>query len=482
MGRDLQPPLRRESLPGEPGVGRDYPPPFAPPDPATAWLFSLNRFGIRPGLARIEGLLEDLGRPERHLRTIVVAGTNGKGSTTHLLATLLRSAGHRVATFTSPHLLEVYERIQVDGRPLAREHFAELLAQLRPQVERRAASWFETLTAVAVQVARESGVDFLCCEAGLGGRLDATNALPAVATLLTTVALDHQQILGETRAEIAAEKLGLLKAGAPFFCGVDAELRDQAFAAAVAAGAPAYFLDELARWETSPGPWTLTLSEREIARLPDPVHPGLRRNVALALLALTELERRGVLRAPAEPAAALAEAFLPGRFQLVLRTPDWLMDTGHNEQALTQAVTTFLRRPCAGRRILLFGGVRDKDLPASMGEVLRRCDAVLAAPVSLPRSRGPEELAALLAGWGLPVAPRARALAGVRSDLGQALGELAASLAPDDAVLVTGSCFLVAEVLYRLGYRDLATTRPPRAAAEVLRRMASPGGPAAGAA
>ncbi|MFO7654261.1 MAG: cyanophycin synthetase [Candidatus Krumholzibacteriia bacterium] len=461
-------------------MGCDYPPPFAPHDDATAWLFSLNRFGIRPGLTRIEGLLSDLDHPERAVRSLVVAGTNGKGSTTRLLAGLLQAAGYRVATYTSPHLLRVYERIQVDGVPVDPADFAARVLAVRPLVERRGASWFEALTALAVAIARDADVDFLCCETGLGGRLDATNALPAVATLLTSVGLDHQQILGTTREAIAAEKLGLLKRGTPFFCAVDAELRPQAFRAAVAAGAPAHFLDELAAWDAAPGPWELVMRERRLRELPDPGAPVLRRNAALALLTLAELERRGELRLPADPAAALRGVLLPGRHQLVLREPDWIFDTAHNGEALEAALGAFLSRPARGRRLVLFGSMRDKELPERVGELLGRCDGVLAAPVSLPRSRSDEELARLFAGWGL-AADAAVALRGVRADAGRALGELAAHLQPDDTVLVTGSCFLVGEVLYRLGYATLEETHPPQAAAPVLARLAA-GRPAAGAA
>ena len=446
--------------PGEAGIGRDYPPPFRALDEATAWLFDLNRFGIRPGLERIEGLLGDLGHPERELRTLVIAGTNGKGSTTTIVAALLQAAGYRVATFTSPHLLQVYERIRVDGRPIAAERFARMVTAIRPSVQRHAASWFETLTALAVACAHEDEVDFLCCETGLGGRLDATNILPAVATLLTTVDLAHQHILGETRNEIAAEKLGLLKPDVPLFCGVDDDLRQQIFAAAVTAGAPCHFLNELSRIETDGANWNLHLRERTIADLPHLASPVLDRNAALALLSLAELEARDLLRLPADPAAALRQTFLPGRSQLVLERPDWIFDTAHNTQALCAALEAFLARPCRGRRLVLFGGMRDKEVAAPVGQALRACAEVIATPVSLPRSRNADELGELLA---------AHELRGeVAADPARALSGLARRLTAEDAVLVTGSGFLVAEVLYRLGFAAIDETRQPEPAAPRL--------------
>ncbi|MCB1182101.1 hypothetical protein KDM41_01625 [bacterium] len=477
-GDPAAPVLPRGSHPGEPGVGVDLPPPFAARDEATRWLFSLNRFGIRPGLQRIEGLLEDLGHPERDLRTVVVAGTNGKGSTTRIVATLLQAAGHRVATYTSPHLLNVYERIRLDDRSVDPDDFARRVAAIRPLTEKHAASWFETLTALALQIARDAGAEWFCCEAGLGGRLDASNALPAVATLLTTVGLDHQRILGETRAEIAAEKLGLLKRGVPLFAGLDAELRGQAFTAAVTAGSPCFFLDELARWPED-GPrdvtWELTLRDRVYGDLPDPGTPVMRRNVALALLALTELEAaRGAALLPGDVAGALGNLFLPGRYQRVLRAPDWLFDTAHNAQALGNALATFAAEPCAGRRVVLFGAMYDKDLDLPTSRRLAAADHVFAVPVSLPRSRTPDELRAVLAGAGIAAAPADAPWSApgvVFGDMGAGLTALAAGLTPDDRVLVTGSCFTVAEVLHRLGWDDLDATRTALPAGPVLARL-----------
>ncbi len=455
--------------PGEPGVYAAAGPPYAPEDPGLRWLFDLNRFGIQPGLERIRALLEALDHPESGLRTIVVAGTNGKGSTTRLLAALLGAAGHRVGCYTSPHLLRVEERLEIGGRACDAERFAAAAGRLRPAIERLGASWFEALTAIALELCREAGVDVLCCEAGLGGRLDATNALPAVATVLTSVALDHQEILGATLPEIAAEKLGLLKRGAPLFCAVGPDLRPQVFAAAVAAGCPVYFLEEQVAIAEREDTWDLVTRRGVTPGLPRPATPWLRRNAALALLCLEELAAAGIVAGPPSPGAVLAGAFLPGRFQRLLARPDWLLDSAHNVEALSAALTAFLERPCRGRRAVLFGSLRDKQLDAPVGDLLRRCDRVVAAPLRLPRSRSREELATLLGGWdvGGVAGPETAA------DCGEAIA-LLATAAADDAVLVTGSGFLVAEVLHRLGYRDLEQTRAARPAGDVLARALAP--------
>jgi len=449
---------------GEPGVGPDLSPPFTAEDDITRWLFSLNRFGIRPGLRRINALLEELDHPESQVSTLVVAGTNGKGSTTRILAGLLRAAGYRVACFTSPHLLRVYERLSINDRPCDPALFATEVKKLQPAVERHGASWFETLTALALDICRAAEVDYLCCEVGLGGRLDATNALPAEATLLTTVARDHCRILGDSLAEIAAEKLGLLKRKVPLFCGVAESLRTQVFTAAVEAGAPCFFLDELAEWETGGGRWTLRTRRREIPDLPDLQSPVLRRNFALAWLCLEELAATRSVRLPTDPATALAAVFLPGRFQQVLHDPDWIFDTAHNEEALLACLDGFLARPVSSRRFVLFSSMHNKELGPAVGGRLRACDEIVAAPVRLPRSRNRDELSALLGAWRLPTTE----LSPVQTDSTAAIKLLARKLTPEDTVLVTGSGFLVAETLYRLGYSDIEQTRHGSAAADRL--------------
>jgi dihydrofolate synthase/folylpolyglutamate synthase len=451
-------------------------------DDPTRWLFSLNRFGIRPGLVRIQGLLADLGHPEEKLRTLVVAGTNGKGSTTLILAHLLQAAGHKVATYTSPHLLKVHERILIADRPVDPADFAARVEAIKPLVEKHGASWFETLTALAVQFAQEEKVDFLCCETGLGGRLDASNALPSVATLLTTVGLDHQRILGDSLAEIAAEKLGLLKPGVPLFCGVAEELRPQVFGAAVRAGSPCHFLDELARWpdpdlDKTGGIWSLALREKLFPDLPDPGTVTMRRNVALAVLALAELETGlGERLLPAELPRALGNLFLPGRYQTVLTDPDWIFDTAHNAQALEALGREFMARPGTGRKVVVFGGMSDKEPPVNAASSLSGCDALIGVPVSLPRSRTPVELEDLFRRWGRepvgwPEPGDGLPATAVAADIPQAFRLLAATLHPEDMVLVTGSCFTVAESFYRLGFSDLAATRVPQTAARVLARI-----------
>ena len=278
------------------------------------------------------------------------------------------------------------------------------------------------------------------------------------------------------RAEILAEKLGLLKEGVPCFCGVDEELRPEVFRAAVEARAPVHFLDELTHWDEAPGDWDLVLRDRVYAGLPDPGAPVLRRNVALALLALTGLQQQGGgTWLPADPAAALRNLFLPGRYQRVLTGPDWICDVAHNTQALTGVLTAFRDRICRGRRVLLLGAMHDKPLALELAPLVAAFDVVLAAPVNLPRSRTVEELEETLAAWNLAPTAWTGALpdrCAVAPSIPAAMAALAGELDPDDAVLVTGSCFTVAEVLWELGVRDLDRIREAEPAPAIMARLA----------
>jgi dihydrofolate synthase/folylpolyglutamate synthase len=265
---------------------------------------------------------------------------------------------------------------------------------------------------------------------------------------------------------------------------VDQELRAQTFRAAVTAGSPCHFLDELANWkEGHPWgddhrTWDLTLRDRIIKGLPDPGTEALRRNLALALLTLSELEvslKQDLL--PADIPAALGNLFLPGRYQHLLKNPDWFVDTGHNTQALGGILLEFLAGGSSGRNILLYGAMYDKDIAPELAGVIGRFDAVLGAPVSLPRSRTSEELEGLFAGWGLSYCPwpgpKAEPLppCTVAPDMEQALQFLARDLQSDDRVLVTGSCFTVAEVFHKLGFTRLEMTRGLHEAGPIMDRI-----------
>ena len=252
--------------------------------------------------------------------------------------------------------------------------------------------------------------------------------------------------------------------------------------AAVMAGSPCHFLDELTRWDEadrtpSCGDWDLVLREKVFPGLPDPGTVAMRRNIALSVLALSELEPiLNLTLLPRDLASSLGNLFLPGRYQTVLSNPDWIFDTAHNTQALENVWREFSSLPTAGRKIVLYGAMYDKDIGEVPSHLLANVDSVIGVPVSLPRSRTGAELEELFRGWSRdpeawPVGATGLPNATVAPDIFSALRMLAREVRPEDTVLVTGSCFTVAETLYRLGFTDLESTRRVRPASEVLKSM-----------
>ncbi|MDL2345312.1 Mur ligase family protein, partial [Deinococcus sp. MIMF12] len=191
------------------------------------WLFARQRFGVHPGLDRVRALLTRLGEPQRTFRSVLVGGTNGKGSTAASLAAMLTASGTRTGLFTSPHLTRFSERFVVDGQECGAQRVEAALHRVRPHAEAAGASFFEVVTALGSLLFAEAGVEVAVMEVGLGGRLDATNALDPDLSVITSVALDHTEILGTTLDAIAREKAGILRPGRPAVTGVDPALWPQ---------------------------------------------------------------------------------------------------------------------------------------------------------------------------------------------------------------------------------------------------------------
>jgi dihydrofolate synthase/folylpolyglutamate synthase len=390
-------------------------------------LLRLQRFGVRPGLDGVKRALTVLGEPQRKLRVVHVAGTNGKGSTAAFLESLFRAAGLRTGLYTSPHLLRFTERIRIDGREIDEERIADFTERLLTSLPE--VTFFEAATAMALAAFRQDGVDVAVLEAGLGGRLDATNVFAdPLATVVTGIALDHTDVLGPTLAKIAYEKAGIFKRGAPaVFACADPEARAVLQAEAGRAGAPAYMLGRdlhaRARGESliydGPG------GPVEAALGLDGEHQLGNAALALAAAALA-CDRLG--RPLTARAKGLREVKWPARLERV--APDVLVDAAHNPDG-ARALAAALPSLSAGRPIaLVFGAVADKDA-REMLVILRRVvgRVVLTRPPS-PRAIPPEELVGWAPGAVVCDSPEA-ALAEARD--GGAL------------VVVAGSIFLAGE-------------------------------------
>jgi len=425
-------------------------PPFAPSDAAVEWLFRLQRLGIRPGLEAIRELLDGMGRPDRAYRCVVIGGTNGKGGAAHALAGCCRAAGLRTGLYTSPHLLDVRERIVIDGDSIAPQELFALVAAHRGLVESTRATFFESLTAMALRWFADEGVDVAILECGLGGRLDATNAVEKAGVVLTSVGMDHQELLGDSLQAILREKLGLAQAGSPTYVNDlgDPELDALATRTLARVGAERIGLVDLTEQTT----------ERDEVR---GVHAegAIQREQIRAMLAVYRdlAVREGW---PAiDPESLGATLRLPGRYEAWGRSPRLVLDTAHNEDALLRTLGQWSHESTRDGRVFVFGASEGKSIDGAFEAVVASAATVLVTAPHWYRARSATELAGRL--------DEVAKASGRSTDI-QVIGSVRASLeharefargislaGTTPSILVAGSHFLVAEALDRLGVDDL---------------------------
>ncbi|MBV9158265.1 MAG: bifunctional folylpolyglutamate synthase/dihydrofolate synthase [Acidobacteriaceae bacterium] len=410
---------------------------------AVRYLYSLGnelKIGAKFGLERIQALLAELGNPESGQRFVHVAGTNGKGSTCAMIANVLRHAGFRTGLYTSPHLIEPTERIQLCGSAVSEREFARLFEMVHAAAERLDSqpSYFETVTAMALVFFQEQ-CDISVLEVGLGGRLDATNVVSPVVCAITPIAFDHESFLGNTLEAIASEKAGILKRGvsvvvakqAPEAEVVIAERAHQLGCELLHIGdAPMTDIDASAHGSS----FSLG-GERYECGLPG---RHQMENAATAILVCRWL---GV-SVPAIQ-AGLASVRWPGRLELVSREPDFILDGAHNP-AGAGALAAYIREFCGSRLVwIVYGAMRDKAIDEVTSQLFPLADRLIVTAPSFPRALRPEAI--------LEMSSHANAV--IAETVGQAI-EMAQTASKDAVVFFTGSLFLVGEargLLHKIG-------------------------------
>lgn len=370
---------------------------------ALKYIEGVSWLGSRPGLERISALLERLGRPQDALKFVHVAGTNGKGSVCALLRHTLSAAGYRTGLYISPHLSRMNERMSVDGADVSDAAFAEAVGGLAQAAQGmdEPCTEFELCTALALHWFREERCDIVVLETGLGGRLDATNAIgvPECA-VITNIGLDHTGVLGSTVELIAAEKAGIFKGGRAAAYDLPENVRAVLCEKAAATGTSLRFADfgGLRPIEDS-------LDGQRFAYRGAEYRLGLLgehqlRNAATALEAIEQLRAAGW----GIPAYAVQRGFeravWPARFERVLREPDFIIDGGHNPQCLNATVSALERYYPGTRRVLLFGALADKDWQDMARLLIPAADEFVCATPDSPRALDAGTLAAFLKGEG----------------------------------------------------------------------------------
>ncbi|MFD2717795.1 bifunctional folylpolyglutamate synthase/dihydrofolate synthase [Hymenobacter monticola] len=407
--------------------------------------------GFKKGLGNTLALAEALGHPERKFRSVHVAGTNGKGSSSHLIAATLQAAGYKVGLYTSPHLREFTERIRVNGQELPPAYLVEWVARWRPLFEQVQPSFFEMCVALAFAYFAEQRVDVAIIEVGLGGRFDSTNIITPLVSLITNISFDHQALLGNTLPEIAGEKAGIIKSGVPVVVSQTQPEVSAVFEREAAEKlAHLVFADQIyqATFAGEPVPETglrpVSVTQHGRPYLPN-AELGLpgdyqQHNLPGVLATLDELRALGFRITEAAVRTGLRQVSqltgLRGRWSIIGQRPLVVCDTGHNAAGLGMVMRQLLRVPHQ-RLHLVIGTVNDKDV-AGMLALLPREATYYFCAANIPRALPVAELAQQAKELGFT----GQTYVSVRD----AVAAARAAAAPDDVIFIGGSTFVVAEV------------------------------------
>jgi dihydrofolate synthase/folylpolyglutamate synthase len=424
-------------------------------------------------LAHMRVLLQGMDHPERRFPSVLIAGTNGKGSTAATLASILRASGLKTGLYTSPHLVRINERIRVDGKEISDDEFASLHGEVdrvaEKLVERAELPWhpsfFEMMTAIALEHFARERVDLAVLEVGMGGRLDATNVVEPQVSVITDISLDHQKFLGNTVGEIAREKVGIIRPG-----GVVVTLPQQPeandvigntilelgaravnavpYVPPVSPGSPEYLV-----------PSTETGTARQVYRYPlqvlgeqilvetPLVGRHQLRNVALAIAAAAELSEQGFSSITARSIErGIRETRWPGRFQVIaarLGWPEMVIDVAHNPAGAWALRAGLSERYEDRPLIFVFGAMRDKAI-SEMTEILfPLAERVIATRPENPRAASPKEIQQAAARTGVEIE--------AVEDVHHAVERARALAKAGTVVVITGSIYLVGEVMRSVG-------------------------------
>ena len=412
----------------------------------------LSRSAVVFDIARIEELLKRLGYPHKKAKSVHIAGTKGKGSTSAMINSVLVASGYRTGLYTSPHLLTIRERIQVDNIPITEEEFVNVTEQLKPEIETVNSlgslgelTTFEILTALAFLYFSTKKVDYQVLETGLGGRLDATNIVIPQVCAITSISLDHTEVLGDTLAKIAGEKAGIIKPGGTV---ISAPQKTEAMTT----------IEEVCRKKGAKlikvGE-DVTCQRKGFSNSGQTFHlKGIRgnydltipllgefqlENAAIAVAALEVLAELGAGISAESIASGLSQVSWPGRLQILQENPLFIVDGAHNAYSvkkLGQALEQYFNFE---KVIFIVGTSGDKDIAGIVAELAPISSKVIVVPSRHPRATPTSRLTAEFSRWGI----RAQAT----EDICSAIALAQALAKPGDLICATGSLFVLAEVI-----------------------------------
>lgn len=412
----------------------------------------LGAAAYKPDLLNTIALCERLGNPQKELKTIHIAGTNGKGSVSHMLAAILQQAGYKTGLYTSPHLKDFRERIRINGVPCSEQFVIDFTQKIEPTIDTIQPSFFEITVAMAFDYFRQEKVDIAIIETGLGGRLDSTNVIHPLVSVITSIGMDHMNLLGNTLEEIAGEKAGIIKKEVPVVIGKLDETLYPLFEKVVAkvSGSQSNSLLHLAvrEWEVVSMQVgnELNIQVREIATGNLKAYsldlPGIyqQNNLLCVLSTIRILQQSGWSILPKQIQQALQQVVrttgLHGRWETLQVSPRVIADVAHNEDGIRQLVQQ-LKYISHKKLFLIIGMVKDKDVNRALSQ-LPKTAAYIFAQASIPRAMPADQLQQIA---------KAHDLTGeVIPDVNDALSYALSKATKDDLILVCGSVFLVGEL------------------------------------
>lgn len=433
---------------------------------AQQYLDDLQQHKLKLGLEAMENFLETVSRPDKKLRFVHVAGTNGKGSVSVNIVTMLAHAGYRVGLFTSPHLSSVRERFRINGDYISEADFAEYATQVREALGEEKITYFEFTTALALLWFAAAAVDLVVLETGLGGRLDATNVVVPLVSIITNVSMDHEAYLGDDLRSIAFEKAGIIKRGVPLVTGVaDDESRVVVQERCGALDVPMYLYGKDFYAEEKGQSWNWqSCSDHLQPKCYADLRCGMRGdyqryNSSLAVAVVALLQRHGFTVSEDAVRDGLGRVHWPGRLEHIIldrqtrvrraeSDPEenvlrYIIDGAHNPAGVASLVSTLEREYSYDRLIVLWGAMEDKDLRLTVPPVAELASMMILTQPQGERAAVPEMLVEILS-------QRHRDRCHIVADVRRALDFAEQQAGPDDLIVIAGSLYLIGEIRFLL--------------------------------
>ncbi|HSP88696.1 MAG TPA: folylpolyglutamate synthase/dihydrofolate synthase family protein [Ignavibacteriaceae bacterium] len=405
-------------------------------------LFALHTFGIKLGLDNIKTFLEHLGNPQLSLKAFHIAGSNGKGSTSAFTASILQELGFKTGLYTSPHFIKFNERIVVNGEQISDEKISEFFEKHEKFIEEYKLTFFEVTTALAFQYFKDEKVDYAVIETGLGGRLDATNVFNALAVLITSISLEHTQILGKTIEAIAEEKAGIIKKNNRVFTGKLPEAAKNVIEKkCIDTNSKLFRIEDYTN--EKPGSLDLYTEEIEFDEWIMPLKGDYQKyNAALASLAISKIlsiDNFGKIEAGIRN--VITNTGFQGRYEFYCTKPDIILDSAHNPEGIFNFISEFQKNKYSNRT-LIFGALNDKNVKKMLAELKDHFDQIYFTKIDIDRALSINELKKIAEEQNIVASELNNPVAFIQ-DFQNKANEL-------ECLVVLGSMYLLGEIKSRL--------------------------------